>query len=84
MLRRWSGGRRSSTLPHSRCSSLTHTLSPSRWLLRRERNREHAKKSRIRKRLLLDTLSDQLEGLRAENVKLRCALLPAALLSLPF
>ena len=37
----------------------------------RERNREHAKKSRIRKRLLLDTLSDQLEALRAENVKLR-------------
>mmetsp|Transcript_15890 Transcript_15890/g.15259 ORF Transcript_15890/g.15259 Transcript_15890/m.15259 type:complete len:754 (+) Transcript_15890:248-2509(+) len=38
---------------------------------RRERNREHAKKSRIRKRVLLDLLQDQLTGLRGENVKLR-------------
>jgi PAS domain S-box-containing protein len=38
---------------------------------RRERNREHAKKSRIRKRVLLDLLQDQLSGLRGENVKLR-------------
>ena len=37
----------------------------------RERNREHAKKSRIRKRVLLDLLQDQLSGLRGENVKLR-------------
>eukprot|EP01036_Dinobryon_divergens_P028715 gene28715-37707_t len=46
-------------------------LTESQKIERRERNREHAKKSRIRKRLLLDTLSDQLEALRAENVKLR-------------
>ena len=39
--------------------------------IRRERNREHAKKSRIRKRVLLDLLQDQLSGLRGENVKLR-------------
>lgn len=37
----------------------------------RERNREHAKRSRIRKRLLLDSLQDQLQLLRDENVKLR-------------
>lgn len=37
----------------------------------RERNREHAKKSRIRKRVLLDLLQDQLSALRGENVKLR-------------
>jgi len=37
----------------------------------RERNREHAKRSRIRKKLLLDTLQDQLLGLRSENVLLR-------------
>ncbi len=37
----------------------------------RERNREHAKRSRIRKRLLLDSLQDQLLLLRDENVKLR-------------
>eukprot|EP01035_Chromulina_nebulosa_P019450 gene19450-25331_t len=40
-------------------------------LERRERNREHAKRSRIRKKLLLDTLQDQLLGLRSENVLLR-------------
>lgn len=38
---------------------------------RRERNREHAKRSRIRKRLLLDSLQDQLAAVRNENVKLR-------------
>ena len=38
---------------------------------RRERNREHAKKSRIRKRVLLDLLQDQLSALRGENVNLR-------------
>lgn len=38
---------------------------------RRERNREHAKKSRIRKKVLLDTLQDSLTELRAENQRLR-------------
>ena len=38
---------------------------------RRERNREHAKKSRIRKKVLLDTLQDSLTELRVENHKLR-------------
>jgi PAS domain S-box-containing protein len=38
---------------------------------RRERNREHAKRSRIRKRVILDLLQDQLGALRGENVKLR-------------
>lgn len=37
----------------------------------RDRNREHAKRSRIRKRVLLDTLQDQLTELRAQNLKLR-------------
>jgi PAS domain S-box-containing protein len=37
----------------------------------RDRNREHAKKSRIRKRVLLDTLQDQLKALRAQNAQLR-------------
>jgi len=39
--------------------------------MHRERNREHAKRSRIRKRLLLDSLQDQLLGLRSENLNLR-------------
>ncbi len=38
---------------------------------RRERNREHAKRSRIRKKLLLDSLQDQLVALRKENTTLR-------------
>jgi len=38
---------------------------------RRERNREHAKRSRIRKRLLLDSLQDQFSELRNENLQLR-------------
>lgn len=40
-------------------------------MFRRDRNREHAKRSRIRKRVLLDTLQDQLAALRAQNVRLR-------------
>ena len=42
---------------------------------RRARNREHAKRSRIRKRVILDLLQDQLGALRNENVKLRRVLL---------
>lgn len=38
---------------------------------RRERNREHAKRSRVRKKLLLDSLQDQLLALRQENTSLR-------------
>ena len=38
---------------------------------RRQRNREHAKSSRIRKKVLLDSLQDQLQLLRVENSLLR-------------
>ena len=47
-----------------------HTFS-SLLLTHRERNREHAKRSRLRKKVLLDLLQDQLTGLRRENVALR-------------
>lgn len=47
------------------------TLTEQQKLERRERNREHAKRSRIRKKVLLDLLQDQLSALRSENVKLR-------------
>jgi PAS domain S-box-containing protein len=47
------------------------SLTEQQKLERRERNREHAKRSRIRKKVLLDLLQDQLSSLRAENVKLR-------------
>ena len=47
------------------------SLTEQQKLERRERNREHAKRSRIRKKVLLDLLQDQLVALRKENVKLR-------------
>jgi len=46
-------------------------LTEQQKIERRERNREHAKRSRIRKKVLLDTLQDQLAVLRNENTKLR-------------
>ena len=50
---------------------LTQLTEEEQKVERRERNREHAKRSRIRKRLLLDSLQDQLAVVRDENVKLR-------------
>lgn len=38
---------------------------------RRERNREHAKRSRIRKKFLLESLQEQVAALRDENMSLR-------------
>jgi len=38
---------------------------------RRERNREHAKRSRIRKKFLLESLQDQVSSLQGENSRLR-------------
>ena len=46
-------------------------MSHQEKLERRERNREHAKRSRIRKKVLLDSLQDQLEMMRKENALLR-------------
>mmetsp|Transcript_3650 Transcript_3650/g.5784 ORF Transcript_3650/g.5784 Transcript_3650/m.5784 type:complete len:106 (+) Transcript_3650:1-318(+) len=39
--------------------------------MKRERNRLHAKKSRLRKKSLTSTLEETLESLKAENAKLR-------------
>lgn len=41
---------------------------------RRERNREHAKRSRIRKKFLLESLLEQVQELRSENKELRSAI----------
>ncbi|KAJ1446197.1 PAS domain-containing protein [Pelagophyceae sp. CCMP2097] len=41
---------------------------------RRERNREHAKRSRIRKKFLLESLLEQVSDLRGENRSLRQAI----------
>eukprot|EP00605_Chrysophyceae_sp_TOSAG23-4_P002430 GSChrysophyteH1.ASY1.ANO1.2689.1 assembled CDS len=52
-------------------SARSMSLSDQHKLERRERNREHAKRSRVRKMVMLDLLSDQLNSLRLENRKLR-------------
>lgn len=39
--------------------------------LRREKNREHAQKSRLKKRLLIETLELKVQELQKENNKLR-------------
>mmetsp|Transcript_33300 Transcript_33300/g.68119 ORF Transcript_33300/g.68119 Transcript_33300/m.68119 type:complete len:542 (+) Transcript_33300:2-1627(+) len=46
-------------------------MSEDQRVERRERNREHAKRSRIRKKFLLESLQQQLTGLRSENTGLR-------------
>jgi len=38
---------------------------------RRQRNREHAKRSRVRKKFMLESLQEQVRGLQRENVELR-------------
>ena len=46
-------------------------LPDAQQLERRERNREHAKRSRLRKKFLLESLQEQVIGLEEENSKLK-------------
>jgi len=46
-------------------------LTESQKVERRERNREHAKRSRLRKKFLLESLQDQIHGLQSEIESLR-------------
>ena len=46
-------------------------LTEEQLLERRERNREHAKRSRVRKRFLLESLAQSVRALQEENEKLR-------------
>jgi PAS domain S-box-containing protein len=50
------------------------SMTDQQRLERRERNREHAKRSRIRKKFLLESLLEQVESLRDENKSLRRAI----------
>lgn len=43
-------------------------------LERRERNREHAKRSRVRKKFLLESLQKSVDALQSENLRLRAAI----------
>jgi hypothetical protein len=45
-----------------------------RCLGRRERNREHAKRSRVRKKFLLESLQKSVNALQEENDKLKAAI----------
>jgi PAS domain S-box-containing protein len=47
------------------------TLTEVQRVERRERNREHAKRSRIRKKFMLESLLEQVQDLRGENCSLR-------------
>lgn len=66
----------STDLKKLKSSSVVHVINDSNEQIieRRERNREHAKRSRIRKKLLLDSLQNQLVSLRQENAVLRRAI----------
>ncbi|CAM9608780.1 unnamed protein product [Discosporangium mesarthrocarpum] len=46
-------------------------LTEEQRIERRERNREHAKRSRVRKKFLLDSLQRSVDGLQAENESLK-------------
>lgn len=64
-------------VPHatSSFSSATSTakLTEQQKLERRERNREHAKRSRLRKKFLLESLQEQIHGLQSDIEKLTSA-----------
>jgi PAS domain S-box-containing protein len=47
------------------------SLTESQKIERRERNREHAKRSRLRKKFLLESLQEQIEGLQSEVTTLK-------------
>mmetsp|Transcript_13494 Transcript_13494/g.20541 ORF Transcript_13494/g.20541 Transcript_13494/m.20541 type:complete len:347 (+) Transcript_13494:95-1135(+) len=47
-------------------SGSTKTLTAAQKVERRERNREHAKRSRLRKKFLLESLQGQIHGLQSE------------------
>lgn len=57
--------------PISDISLVNGNLTPIELEVRRERNRKHAQKSRLRKKSLTSTLEQSLELLRQENAKLR-------------
>jgi len=52
-------------------ASNNKALTTEQRIERRERNREHAKRSRLRKKFLLESLQDQISGLEAEIDELK-------------
>lgn len=68
------GGNSSSATRKRRRPVETKLLTDEQRVERRERNREHAKRSRIRKKFLLESLLEQVQELRGENKELRDAI----------
>jgi len=54
--------------------NLMRQMSEQQKVERRERNREHAKRSRVRKKFLLESLQQSVNALTQENEKLRAAI----------
>lgn len=52
----------------------TGVLTEAQKIERRERNREHAKRSRLRKKFLLESLQEQIHGLEEQLDRLKTAL----------
>lgn len=57
-----------------RARTQDRNLTDQQKLERRERNREHAKRSRVRKKFLLESLQQSVNTLQDENTKLRAAI----------
>lgn len=68
------GGNSSNATRKRRRPVETKLLTDEQRVERRERNREHAKRSRIRKKFLLESLLEQVQELRGENKELRDAI----------
>ena len=59
---------------NSRARGPQRSMTEEQKVERRERNREHAKRSRVRKKFLLESLQQSVNVLRGENEKLRSAI----------
>ena len=59
---------------NSRARGPQRSMTEEQKVVRRERNREHAKRSRVRKKFLLESLQQSVNVLRGENEKLRSAI----------
>mmetsp|Transcript_10888 Transcript_10888/g.18074 ORF Transcript_10888/g.18074 Transcript_10888/m.18074 type:complete len:372 (+) Transcript_10888:393-1508(+) len=66
-----SGGGGDSSSEKGTSSKPAASLTESQKIERRERNREHAKRSRLRKKFLLESLQEQIEGLQGEIQSLK-------------
>jgi hypothetical protein len=52
----------------------TRKMSEQQRIERREKNREHAKRSRVRKKIIMESMQDKVRLLRTANEKLRTAI----------